>query len=156
MWTPAIGMALALWLLQGSAAPPAVSDVDQLRALHEKVMRAHRLSDVDLLLEDEAADYIVGNRGEVTRPSLDDRRRRLGAYLGRTAFEEYRDLVQPAVTVSQDGSLGWVVVQVQARGTQSSDAGGKEPVEFVSAWIELYQKKNGRWWRVGNLSNFRS
>ena len=158
MRAAAIGMALTLGLGLGSASAtsPPVSDVDQLRALHEKVMRAHRQSDVGLLLEDEAPDYVVGNRGEVTRPTLDDRRRRLGAYLGRTVFQEYRDLVEPVVSVSQDGTLGWVVVQVQARGAQASDAGVKEPVEFVSAWIELYQKKNGKWWRVGSLSNFKS
>ena len=145
-----------LWLAQGACAAVAVTDVDRLRALHEKVMQAHRRGDVELLLQDEAPDYVVANRGEVTRPTLDDRRRRLGAYLGRTSFHEYRDVVEPVVTVSDDGTLAWVVVQVQARGMQTADAGKKGPVEFVSAWIELYQKRDGRWWRVGNVSNFRS
>ena len=49
----------------------------------------------------------------------------------------------------------WVIVQVQARGLQVTEQGGKKPLEFVSAWIELYEKRNGRWYRVGNVSNFR-
>jgi hypothetical protein len=144
-----------VWLSHGALTAVTVTDGDQLRALHEKVMQAHRQSAVELLLEDEAADYIVANRGEVSRPTLDERRRRLGAYLGRTSFQQYRDLVEPVVTVSNDGTLAWVIVQVQARGTQTVEDGREEPIEFVSAWIELYQKKDGRWWRVGNASNFK-
>ena len=146
----AIVVAQAPWLL---AAPP--TDAEQIRALHEKVMRAHRQSSADLLLEDDAPDPIVANRGEITRPSLEERRSRFASYLGRTTFEEYKDLVEPVVTVSNDGTLGWVIVQVQARGVQTKDDGGKEPIAFVSAWIELYQKRGGRWYRVGNVSNVR-
>ena len=29
-------------------------------------------------------------------------------------------------------------------------------IEFDSAWIELYEKRNGRWVRIGNVSNIRS
>ena len=130
----------------------AATDADQLRALHEKVIRAHRESDVELLLEDEAADYVVASRGEVTRPSLEERRSRLGPYLASTTFEEYSDAVEPIVSVSADGTLGWVVVQVRARGVQGE---AKEPLAFVSAWIELYEKRQGRWFRVGNVSNFK-
>ena len=139
--------------LPSLAAPP--TDAEQLKALHEKVMRAHRQSNVDLLLEDDPPDPVYANRGEITRPSLEERRSRFASYLGRTTFEEYKDLVEPVVTVSNDGTLGWVIVQVQARGMQTKDGGGKEPIAFVSAWIELYQKRGGRWYRVGNVSNFR-
>ena len=154
LWRVAAVVA-AIWFAQGALTAVAVTDADRLRALHEKILQAHRQSEVGLLLEDETADYVVANRGEVTRPTLDERRRRLGAYLSRTSFKEYRDVMEPVVTVSNDGTLAWIVVQVQARGTQTAEAGQKEPVEFVSAWIELYQKKDGRWWRVGNVSNFR-
>jgi hypothetical protein len=137
-----------------SSVASSGTDVEELRALHEKVMRAHLQSNIDLLLEDEAAEYVVAGRGEVTRPTLAERRARLGPYLDRTRFQEYRDLAEPVVSVSTDGTLGWVIVQVQARGIQTARDGKKETVEFMSAWIELYQKRNGRWYRVGNVSNF--
>ena len=133
----------------------AGSDVDLLRALHEKVIRAHQQSNAKLLLEDEAADYVLANRGEVTHPSLDERRKQFEGYLGRTRFEVYRDTAEPTITVSGDGTLGWVLVQVQARGVQTTTEGRKQPLEFASAWIELYEKRDGRWLRVGNVSNFR-
>jgi hypothetical protein len=150
---------VAFVLLAGAtgalAGPAPASDADELRALHAKVMRAHRESKIDILMEDEAPDYVIANRGKISGPTLDQRRNGLGPYLRSTAFSEYRDMVEPVVKVSADGTLGWVVVQVQARGVQTSDAGKKEPVEFQSAWIELYEKRQGRWLRVGNVSNFK-
>jgi hypothetical protein len=133
----------------------AAGDSRRLEALHGKVMAAHRRSDVEMLLGDEAEDYVVASRGEVTHPGLDERRARLGAYLESTKFEEYRDVIDPIVRVSPDGLLGWVVVQVKARGVQTGAAGEKAPIAFVSAWIELYENRNGRWYRVGNVSNFK-
>jgi hypothetical protein len=137
------------------AAPRASSDADQLLALHEEVLRAHRESNIDLLLAAEEDDYVVANRGEVTRPDRKARREGLGPYLQRTRFSKYADKVPPIVKVSSDGSLGWVVVQVEALGEQTTSTGAVEPIEFVSAWIELYEKRNGRWVRVGNVSNFK-
>lgn len=137
-----------------ASAPPASAEA-RLRALHEKVMRAHRESNVDLLLEDEAADYVVASRGEITHPTIEQRRERFGAYLGATTFSEYRDAVEPVVSVSADGTLGWVVVQVEAKGQQRTGPDALEPVEFVSAWIELYEKRDGKWQRTGNVSNFK-
>lgn len=148
-------IAAIIWLSQCTPTAPVSNDPDVLRALHEKVLDAHRESNVELLLEDEAAEYVVANRGAITRPSVDERRTQLGSYLGRTTFKEYRDVTEPIVRVSSDGSLGWVIVQVQASGIQTTPAGQKEPLEFVSAWIELYEKRDGRWVRVGNVSNFK-
>jgi hypothetical protein len=134
---------------------PASSDADQLLALHEEVLRAHRESNIDLLLEAEEDDYVVANRGEITTPNRKSRRELLGPYLQQTRFSKYADKVPPIVKVSSDGSLGWVIVQVEARGEQTTSTGAVEPLEFVSAWIELYEKRNGRWVRVGNVSNFK-
>jgi hypothetical protein len=134
----------------------AASDKDRLLALHEEVMRAHRESDIDLLLAAEEDDYVVVSRGEITRPDRKARRERLGPYLRQTRFTTYRDKVPPIGKVSADGSLGWVIVQVEARGEQTTPTGTFEPIEFVSAWIELYEKRNRRWFRVGNVSNFKS
>ena len=138
-----------------SGATAASSDEAALRALHAKVIQAHRESKPDLLFEDVAADFVQANRGEIKRPTLEERRARFAAYLGSTTFEEYRDLVDPIVRVSKDGTLGWVLVQVKARGVQTTEAGARETIEFVSAWIELYEKRDGRWVSVGNLSNFK-
>jgi len=127
----------------------------RLLALHQAVIDAHATSDVELLLRDESDDYVVANRGEITTPNKAARRARLGAYLGSTRFAVYRDEVAPVARVSEDETLGWVIVQAYARGEQRGDSGQTTPVEFTSAWIELYEKRDGRWLRTGNVSNFK-
>ena len=130
-------------------------ETDKLIQLHKEALQAHLDGDVDALLAAEPADYIVANRGEISHPSLEERRSLFGHYLGQTEFSEYRDLVEPVVHVSADGTLGWVIAQVKAKGVQMT-AAGPQPLEFISAWIELYEKREGRWQRIGNVSNFKT
>ena len=124
-----------------------------LLALHEEAMEAHRKSDVELLLRAEADDFVLVSRGEVSRPSLAQRRQFLGSYLKNVRFAEYVDTVAPVVHVSADGGTGWVIVQVRGRGSEIGGAG--RSIQFESGWIELYEKRDGRWLRVGNVSNFK-
>ncbi len=140
----------------GSMSPASPLDTRaELLALHEEVMRAHRESNPDLLLRSEAPEHVSANRGQITQPTLDARRARLREYLGKTRFTEYIDLVPPIVRVSNDGSLGWVIVQVRGVGMQTTQEGDSQPLAFESAWIELYERRGGSWLRVGNISNFK-
>jgi hypothetical protein len=138
-------------------APAADEDTwrAELLALHEDALQAHRQSDVALLLAADSEEFVLANRGVVSRPSLDQRRERFSAYLGATRFSHYVDTVAPVVAVSRDGSLGWVIAQVSGRGTQTSSDGKESPVEFEAAWIELYRRDPSGWKRVGNVSNFK-
>jgi hypothetical protein len=142
-------------VLTACAAAPVdtASDRAQLLALHEQAMEAHRKGDVELLLQADAEDFVLASRGEISRPSLEQRRQFLGAYLRRVRFAEYIDVVAPVVHLSADGTAGWVIVQVRANGTEVGDAG--RAVRFESAWIELYEKRGGIWRRVGNVLNFK-
>ena len=128
-------------------------DRARLLALHEEAMEAHRKSDVELLLRGDAEDFVLGSRGQVSRPSLEQRRQFLGPYLQGVRFTEYIDVVAPVVHVSADGTAGWVIAQVRASGAEIG--GAKRSVQFESAWIELYEKRSGGWRRVGNVSNFK-
>lgn len=128
------------------------ADETELLALHERALEAHRRSDIDLLLQDEDDDYVISSRGEISRPAKAERQEFLGPYLRATRFEEYRDVVPPIAKAK--GDLGWVVCQISARGTQRSASGDTASIAFVSSWIELYEKRSGRWVRIGNVSNF--
>lgn len=132
-----------------------VTDEEQLLALHQEAIEAHLRNDVEIMLRDEEDDYVVGSRGEVSYPTKPERRARLGPYLKATAFEVYRDEIPPIVKVSQDGTLGWVICQVYVKGQQDTGEGEMAQLEFNSSWIELYEKRNGRWVRTGNVSNIR-
>lgn len=150
-----LAVALAGAALMGCASTrvDVASDRAQLLALHEQAMEAHRKSDVELLLKDDGADFVLASRGEISRPSLEQRRQFLGPYLRSVKFSEYADMVPPVVHVSDDGTTGWVIVQIKANGVASNGSG--KTLQFESAWIELYQKRDGAWKRVGNVSNFK-
>jgi len=140
--------------VSSTEATSELTDSERLLQLHRAVMQAHLDQDVEAILEDEAEGYVVASRGQVDTPTKQQRRDRLGSYLAATNFTVYRDEIEPIVRVSEDGTLGWIIVRVCARGTQITSSGESRPIEFISAWIELYKKGNGHWLRVGNVSNF--
>ena len=151
----ALAFACAAAVLMSCTAVPINTEEDRARllALHEQAMEAHRKNDVELLLQADAEDFVLANRGEISWPSLEQRRQFLGPYLRGVRFAEYIDLVAPVVHVSADGTAGWVIAQVRARGTEVGGAG--RSIQFESAWIELYEKRSGEWRRMGNVSNFK-
>ena len=152
---PVLGISMLLASCNSPNAPSADEARAELLALHEEAMQAHRESNADLLLRSDAPDVVVASRGELSRPTLDARRSLFQQYLGSTRFTEYVDVVPPVVQVSRDGSLGWVIVQVRASGVQTTQDGGSRPVAFESAWIELYERRESTWYRIGNVSNFK-
>jgi hypothetical protein len=60
----------------------------------------------------------------------------------------------PIVRVSQDGTLGWVITRTRVRRTQKDAAGAETETRFVYAGITTYEKRDGRWRRVANVSTF--
>lgn len=131
------------------------AEEQKLRDLHADVLRAHVEDDVEGWLAHESDQVLVASRGELLRPTAHERRAQRQRYLSAARFEVYRDLQEPVVTISEDGTLGWLVCQVEAKGTYVTENGNAVPIEFVSAWIEMYQKIDGAWRMVGNVSNFK-
>ncbi len=147
--------AAILGLGVGCAARPDIeAEAAELRMLHERVLQAHRTADVDSWMALEADDYVSANGGVITLPTAADRRAAREAYLSSTTFTVYRDLRPPIVQLSPDATLGWVIAEVEVRGTQMSDS-GQTSVDAIWAWIELYEKDSGTWRLVGNVSNRR-
>jgi len=138
-----------------TARPDLEAEAARLRTLHELVLEAHRTGDVDSWMAVEADPYISANGGAITFPSAAERRAAREPYLEATTFTVYRDLQPPVVRVSADGTLGWVVAEVEIRGTRVSDDGAELSVDAIWAWIELYEKHEGVWRLVGNVSNRR-
>lgn len=144
---------LLLPLLAACTASP--QHERELLRLHDAGLKAHLESDLEAFLATQAADFVVVSRGEVSSPSMQERREFFGPYLSATTFEIYKDQIPPIVKVSRDGSLGWVIAQVEGRGTTATSEGGRAPIEFVAAWIELYERRDGRWISIGNASTFK-
>ena len=151
-----IGVCLLL-LLSGSFAAKfaaAQDDTEQILALHERILQAHRANSVDMMLQDAADDYVLVTRGEVLYPDIEERTERFREYFAITTFDRYDDTIDPIVKISADGTLAWLIARVEVTGTQESGE-TEQALEFTSAWIELYEKRDGQWVQIGNVSNFR-
>ena len=147
--------ALLLLLPAAGDAADLEAEKRKLLAVHEEFKAAHVRGDAETILQRLAEDYVRVSRGEVSHPEHGDMAARMQDYLGRTTFSEYRDLRAPIVRVSDDGTRGWVIVELQARGVQKGPEGTEEPLEFVCAWISLFEKRGGEWVTTGDVSTFR-
>lgn len=151
---------IAFWLLLpllggfGATCAVAQDDTEQILALHEKILQAHRENNVDMMLQDAVDDYVLVTRGEVLHPDIQERTDRFREYFAITTFDRYEDTIDPIVKVSADGTLAWLIARVEVSGTQ--EAGDiEQALDFTSAWIELYEKRDGQWVQIGNVSNFK-
>lgn len=133
-------------------------DFEKLRLeileLHQQTNAAHGKKDVAFFVKDISDDYFSVGRGEIRRPSRVEITSQFTNYLNNTVFREYRDLEAPTVGFSQDGSLAYLVGRVKVAGTQTSEEGIERDMEFVCAWITLYERKGDRWIRLGEVSSF--
>ena len=131
------------------------TDIAALEALHASVLEAHRSGDIEAWMVHEADTVVSANRGVISFPGREERRIGRERHLKTTAFDVYRDLRPPIVMISEDGTLGWIIAEVEMRRTTSSEGAARTPVEGIWAWIELYEKQEGVWKAVGNVSNRR-
>jgi hypothetical protein len=155
MVPPALVVAGICLAIGCTAGPDLEAEAEELRSLHEHVLETHRSGDVSSWMDVEGDPYVSANSGTITFPSAAERRAAREPYLNATIFTVYRDLQPPVIRVSVDGTLGWVIAEVEIRGTQVADDGAETPVDAIWAWIELYEKQEGVWRLVGNVSNRR-
>jgi hypothetical protein len=132
---------------------PDGSPAEEILAVHEGLIAAHLENSTERILSVEAEGYVVVSGGEVLYPTRDERLARFSSYLEATEFEEYRDLIAPRVHVSADGTTGWLITQARIAGIQRDQDGNPTRFESTWAWVELYEKRGGRWLRVGEVSN---
>lgn len=137
------------------SAQEARVDVTELETIHAELIRAHVENLPDLWMSLESADYVSANGGAISFPSVADRRARRTAYLDAASFTRYRDLRDPVVRISDDGSLGWLIAEVEIAGTLPAADGSREEFAQVWAWVELYENTDDGWKLVGNVSNSR-
>lgn len=125
----------------------------EILALHKALIDAHLNKDVDFFVQDLSEDYMSISHGEILRPTKEEIRATFGSYLNNTEFTEYRDLCEPIVGFSQDGSVAWSIVQVKVAGKRTMDDGSKRDMDSTWAWLTLYERQGDKWIRLLEVSN---
>jgi hypothetical protein len=124
----------------------------EILALHKALIDAHLNKDVDFLVRDLCEDFVSVSRGEIGRPTKEEVRESFSDYLNNTTFTEYRDLCEPIVGFSRDGSLAWSIVQVKVAGRRRMSDGSEREMDSTWAWLTLYERQGEKWIRLVEVS----
>ncbi len=147
---------IGVCLLFSACGRDTTLETAELLRQHEVVLQAHREGDLEAWMSDEAELTLSVNGGTVDTLERQERINSRQSYLSNTTFSSYRDLIDPIVKVSKDGTLGWVIAEVEVIGENQQPDGFIREIASVWAWIELYEKKSDGWKRIGNVSNGRT
>lgn len=148
-----LALALTIALPGCNAAGSRSADMTTLRALHEDSLRAHREGDWQWFGRGVGDDFVLGSRGEIVRPTREETLQQFRDYLGRTVFSAYDDSSDPIVHVSEDGTMGWVLAHVYVAGIRDKGEATESNIDMTWTWVSIFEKRNGQWLRVANVSN---
>jgi hypothetical protein len=127
----------------------------EVRRLHAAAIAAHLDGDAAALAAPIAPEYLMVANGAVDTLNAGEVEQMLGAYLAATEFSVYRDLVEPIVGISRDGSLAWVIAQVRVAGRRAGSADTTRAFDTRWAWITVYEREAGDWRRIADVSTRR-
>jgi ketosteroid isomerase-like protein len=104
------------------------------------------------MAELSAAETVVANRGELMTVSRSDMLKRFSAAFERFDYQEYIDIRNPVIEISESGDAGWIAANVRARGHDRVSA---RPFDDQWAWVMMVRKTDGAWLHAGNASSRR-
>ena len=139
---------------------PVTSAVDlecereALRAVHALDRRAHFETSVPLILEHAAEEFISVARGAISRSTCEEVAQMFEVSFHDAVYSAWDDLEPPVIRVSADATMAWMIVRTHVRRTEPDGEGGRREREFVYAGIMTYERRDGRWLRVANVSTF--
>lgn len=127
---------------------------EEILALHKASINAHLEKNIPFFTQDVSDDFVAVSRGEINKPTKEETQAMFTNYLENTEFSEYKDLHEPIIGFSKDGSIAWSIVQVKVVGKQKIDE-EEADLDFVSSWIMLYERQGANWIRLVNASSFK-
>jgi hypothetical protein len=135
-------------------SPDLEKEKAELLRLHQLDREAHFKTNVDLLLEQAPEEFISVSRGKISRSSKEDTRKMFTGYFRDAKYYEWDDLEEPITRISNDATMAWMIVRTRIRRVQKTDDGAEKEEKAVYAGIMTYEKRDGRWVRVANVSTF--
>jgi hypothetical protein len=135
-----------------------IPDFEALRqeivSYHKGLIDAHLEKNVDFLADGLSEGFLSVSADEIRRPTVEEVREKLEKYLRNTTLTEYRSVCEPIVNLSQDGSMAWSVAQVKVAGTRRAEDGSLRTLDFVCAWVTVFERRDDRWVRLAEVSTF--
>jgi hypothetical protein len=127
----------------------------ELLEIHKADRRAHFSTDVELLLSRSSDDFITVSEGKVYRVKRAKSKAMFEEYFRDATYHEWDDLEPPIVSVSNDASMAWMIVRTKVSRSQKNSMGQVKKESFVYAGIMTYEKRDGKWVRVANVTTLK-
>jgi hypothetical protein len=121
------------------------ADRAELLRLHEQARTAHLEKRSDLLVASFADTLLEISDGLVSPRTREQNRTRFQRYFDRVNFQQWDDIAPPRIRISPDGRMAYVVVQKSVLLTSQGGSGQRTAEHTVFAWVEIYEKRNGKW-----------
>jgi len=132
-----------------------LNDSQKLMRAHNDMIDAHIESDESLMNAHWGDNVTIVSGGTISVMDRATISAGMASSLKKRRHSRYVDLTAPNITISDDGTLAWIAVQVAAEGVRLNSEGTETaPLSFVSAWIETYEKQGDKWLLTSNASNF--
>ena len=128
---------------------------EEILSLHKASIAAHLEKNIPFFTQDVSDDFVTVSRGEISKPTKEETNIMFTNYLENTEFSEYRDLQEPIIGFSKDGSMAWSIVQVKGIGKRKIEDGTIADLDFVSSWMMLYERQGDKWVKLVNASSFK-
>ena len=146
---------LSLTFIECQSSPDFEALRSEILDLHKALIDAHWNKDIDFFTKGISEDYFSVGNGEIRNQTREEITTQVADYLNNTTFTEYRDLREPIIGFSKDGSMAWSIVQVKVAGRRTMDDGSEKDLDFTCAWITLYERRGDTWIRLGEVSTFK-
>ncbi|MCU0459473.1 MAG: hypothetical protein MUE37_10350 [Bacteroidales bacterium] len=128
----------------------------ELLTLHQNLIRAHLTNDPGLSVQNLSENFASVKNGNITFPDREEILSGITDYVSNTTFSEYRDLQEPVVGLSEDGTVGWIIARVSVSGIRKLNDGTTREVSFICSWMTLYRRIQGSWVTEAEVSTFGS
>ena len=127
---------------------------NQLFDLHKAGLRAHLEKDIPYFTTNIGDQVMSISNGEIRYASPEQINMMFTNYLNSTEFSIYEDVQDPIVSISDDGSMSWLVANVRVARVRTIE---DEQIKFDNtwAWVMFYRRKNNQCIREGNISTMK-
>ena len=139
-------------LLAAASTCPATDATADLLTLHEKTRQAHLKGDAGPIAETIGKQLLMAEKGTIRAQTNAEVANFFTGYLKRVRYSQWRDVRPPLVTISPDGQMAWMAVEVEAKYTRADQPAEGEKA-FKSSWIATYGRDNCAWRMTGIASN---
>ena len=84
-------------------------------------------------------------RGTLSSKTKAENLARFKSYFSSFKFSEWEDIAPPVIKISKDGTMATKTVRKRVRGSYKNEKGEDVSDHTVFAWIEVWEKLDGRW-----------